>query len=89
MTYDAEMLRSATLLFILLCACGGASKPASAPAAEAAAPAPAPAEAEEGPDPEYQEALRCLEACETTEEGDYDTVEASCREQCGLAPVDD
>ncbi|MBK9037211.1 MAG: hypothetical protein IPL61_39205 [Myxococcales bacterium] len=87
------MLRCSMPLFMLLFACGGASSPASSPAAKApeaptASPAAArpAAKAPEAPDRDYQEALRCDEECETTEEGDADTVEAYCREQCGLPP---
>ncbi len=36
----------------------------------------------------YQEALRCLEDCLMTEDGEYDEVDARCRAQCDLEPVE-
>ena len=84
------MPRLSSLWSALLLACGGATSPAPAPAAPvpaaSASPSTAPATEAEPPDRAYQEALRCEEDCLTTEDGDYDEVEARCRDQCGLPP---
>lgn len=88
------MIRTSTLALVLVIACGGAPAPTATPA-PAAAPPPASAPAasatpkpEEPPDPVYQEALRCLEDCLMTEDGEYDEVDARCRAQCDLEPVE-
>ena len=70
------MIRTSTLALVLVIACGGAPAPTATP------------KPEEPPDPVYQEALRCLEDCLMTEDGEYDEVDARCRAQCDLEPVE-
>ncbi|MBL8627420.1 MAG: hypothetical protein JNK64_39420 [Myxococcales bacterium] len=85
------MIRTSTLALVLVIACGGAPAPTATPpaappaSATAASATPKP---EEPPDPVYQEALRCLEDCLMTEDGEYDEVDARCRAQCDLEPVE-
>lgn len=85
------MLRTSTLALVLVIACGGSPAPTATPAPAPPAPAPTPTAAapkpEEPPDPVYQEALRCLEDCLMTEDGEYDEVDARCRALCDLEPV--